>query len=130
MLRLDQEGASQSDEPTRARQMPPWPHPELASQPSMSTLRSLLAIEPNRILSFLGEDDLEAEGEELLRATMHMRELSAGMRLTAASAWFSYRPDRYEVLADQFPSLPVSSTSSSDPPESLTASQQANHHLA
>ena len=85
-------------------QLLPWPHPNLDHEPSMSTLRYLLSLEPTRILSCLGDDDdLRPESQDLLRTTLQLRELSSGMRLTAASAWARFYPDRWEHYREENP---------------------------
>ena len=89
-----------------------WPHPE--SSEVDDQLRYLLGIEPDRILSFLAQDEPGDDGESLLKITMGMRELSRGMRLTAASAWFRFHPERWQAHADAQPEVSEGSMSSMD----------------
>ena len=59
----------------------------------------------------MGADQPESDEGGILDATMQLREVSSGMRLAAASAWFSFRPDRWQGFRDNPPSLAETSSS-------------------
>ena len=75
-----------------------------------------------------------ADGGGLLQTTIRWRSVSPGMRLTAASVWFQYRPDRWTDLQEgqHAPSSPSSLsedlTDSGD--SSTTADSQGANALA
>ena len=57
----------------------------------------------------VGADEPNLGQEELLRVTLGLREVSSGMRLTAASAWFRCRPDRWQAHVED-PPTPIGSS--------------------
>ena len=97
------------------RNVPEWPHNvrEGVEGVSAHSLRYMFMIESGRILSCLGS---EGEGEDsILQSTMQLREIGKGFRWTAASAWFSYRPDRHEALANaELPEVGLPGSSSEE----------------
>ena len=112
-LRVGDEGAEWREEtPVQVREMPHWPHPSQDDPMHPGLLRYALSLEPQRILSCLGVDNPEHAEDELLRATMSLRELSPGLRLTAAAAWFRLRPERWQAHQDVEPITPTVSSSS------------------
>ena len=86
--------------PVETSILPAWPHALVAEQ---GRLRYILHIESDRLLSFLAEDEPQNGGEDVLRSTMRMRELSGGMRLAAAWAWFRYQPERFQMYEEARP---------------------------